>query len=176
MSGRLPALMVPVRLRTAGASDRPAVARLIAGMDREGLYQRHFAHGDGPNTALLKRLEGADGRRGAVLVAEADDGRLVAHGEFVADDGGVEFALMVLPAWRGLGIARRLLDRLHRQAAAAGHRRMHGYVQSGNTAMLRIAQELGFTCEGSDDPAVMLVSRPLSPGREAWPSIPAISS
>ncbi len=161
MSARLPELALPIRIRRAGPADRRDVARMLSGMDRDGLYHRHFAHGDAPNAALLKRLDEVDGRDRMVVVAQGPDGRLVGHGEYAPDGAGVEFALMVLPAWRGRGIARAMLDELAREASAAGYAKMHGQIQAGNTAMLYLAQAVGFACEASEEPSVLMVTQAL---------------
>lgn len=161
MSARLPELALPVRIRRAGPADRRDVARMLAGMDRDGLYHRHFSHGDAPNAALLKRLDEVDGRDRMVVVAQGPDGRVVGHGEYAPDGSGVEFALMVLPAWRGRGIAGAMLRQLAREARAAGHEEIHGQIQAGNTAMLYLAQAAGFACEASDEPAVLVVRQAL---------------
>ena len=59
MTARQPwaAEMTEFQLRAAIPQDRERVAGFLAAMDREGLYQRHFAHGEAPNLALLNRLD-----------------------------------------------------------------------------------------------------------------------
>lgn len=181
MSARLPDIGMAVCIRDAVAADRPALAAMLAAMDRYGLYQRHFSYSEVANLALLERLERIDGRRQAVVVAETAAGELIAHGEFVADEGspagatgaeGAEFALLVLPHWRGMGIAGGMLRELVARATAAGHAELRGLIQAGNTAMLRLAHGLGFTRRAADDPAVVLVSRQLTAPAEPWPRPP----
>lgn len=158
---------MPIRLRTAGAEDRERVAHFLAAMDREGLYQRHFAHGAGPNLALLARLAAADGIGRTAVIALNHAGEVLAHAEYVATDDGAEYALMVLPELRGIGLGRRLLAALQELATAAGQRRMHGMIQAGNTPAIQLALKLGFRVVPGADRTTVIVSRDLEPARPA---------
>jgi GNAT superfamily N-acetyltransferase len=158
---------MPIRLRTAGAEDHERVARFLAAMDRDGLYQRHFAHGEAPNLALLSRLAATDGIGRVAVIALNHVGEVLAHAEYVATDGGAEYALMVLPQLRGIGLGRRLLAALQELAAAAGQRQMHGIVQAGNTPAIQLALKLGFRVAPGADRTTVIVSRDLEPARLA---------
>lgn len=158
---------MPIRLRTAGAEDHERVARFLAAMDRDGLYQRHFAHGEAPNLALLSRLAATDGIGRVAVIALNHAGEVLAHAEYVATDGGAEYALMVLPELRGIGLGRRLLAALQELAAAAGQRQMHGIVQAGNTPAIQLALKLGFRVVPGADRTTVIVSRDLEPARLA---------
>lgn len=159
--------LLPIRLRTAGPEDHERVAHFLAAMDRDGLYQRHFAHGEGPNLALLSRLAAADGIDRVAMIALNHGGEVLAHAEYVATDDGVEYALMVLPELRGHGLGRRLLAALQELAAAAGQQRMQGMIQAGNTPAIQLALKLGFRVVPGADRATVIVSRDLAPERFA---------
>ena len=159
--------LMPIRLRTARPEDHERVARFLAAMDRDGLYQRHFAHGEGPNLALLSRLAAADGIDRVAVIALNHAGEVMAHAEYVATDGGVEYALMVLRELRGIGLGRRLLAALQELAATAGQRRMHGMIQAGNTPAIQLALTLGFRVVPAADRTTVIVSRDLEPARFA---------
>lgn len=187
MNARLPwtAESVPIRLRTASPEDHDRVARFLAAMDRQGLYQRHFAHGEAPNLALLARLAATDGIDRVAVLALGQDGEVVAHAEYVAMNGSAEYALMVLPALRGLGLGRRLLAALLDIAAAAGQREMHGIIQAGNTAAQQLSLKLGFRRVPGADRTSVIVSRDLAPaqfaatvgnrsGADSYPIAPAL--
>jgi len=150
-------------LRTALPADRERVARFLAAMDGAGLYQRHFAHGAAPNLALLARLAAIDGIDRVALLAIRRDGEVLAHAEYVSSGGSAEYALMVLPALRGLGLGRRMLSALLQIAATAGQKRMHGMIQAGNTPALRLASQLGFGTVSGVDRTTVIVSRELAP-------------
>jgi L-amino acid N-acyltransferase YncA len=168
MSAGASVALPAVRTRAAGIPDREGVARLLREMDRHGLYQRHFAHGEGPNLALLARFEQLGHGRHAMVVAQTADGRIIGHGEYAPADDGVEFALMVQPQWRQQGIARAMLKRLCRLAADAGEREISGLVKADNLAMLRLARQLGFEVWPSDEPSVLKISRALRAVDSTW--------
>ncbi len=153
--------LVPIRLRAAGPEDHERVARFLAAMDRDGLYQRHFAHGAAPNQALLSRLAATDGIDRVAVIALNLAGEALAHAEYVATDGGAEYALMVLPELRSNGLGRRLLSALQELAAAAGQRQMHGIIQAGNTPAIQLALKLGFRVVPGADRTTVIVSRDL---------------
>lgn len=159
--------LMPIRLRTASVEDHERVARFLAAMDREGLYKRHFAHGDGPNLALLARLAATDGSDRVAVIALNHAGEVLAHAEYVATDGGAEYALMVLPELRGIGLGRRLLAALLKIAKAAGQRQLHGMIQAGNTPAIQLALKLGFRVVPGADRTTVIVSRDLEPARLA---------
>jgi GNAT superfamily N-acetyltransferase len=152
-----------IRLSPAAVDDRDRVGRFLLAMDREGLYQRHFAHGDAPNQALLRRIDMVDGADRVALLATTADAAVIGHGEYVATEGSAEFALMVLPAFRTRGIGRRLLAALVEIATEAGQREMHGIIQAGNTRALQLALERGFRVVPGADRATVIVSRQLLP-------------
>jgi acetyltransferase len=164
-----------IRTRAAGIPDRAGVARLLGEMDRHGLYQRHFAHGEGPNLALLARFDQLgqlSHSRHAMVVAQTVDGRIIGHGEYAPADDGVEFALLVQPEWRQRGVARAMLERLCRLAARAGEPEMSGLVKADNLSMLRLARHLGFEVGPSDEAGVLKITRSLrdadASSRSCW--------
>lgn len=162
MNARLPWRWdAAVSVRTAAAVDRTAVADFLAGMDGEGLYERHFAHGDAPNLALLRRLEALDGRTRHASLAIDETGRVVGHAEYVAVESDAEYALMVAPGWRDRGVGRALLRALLDQATRAGLNSLHGLILATNTRAVMLARTMGFDISAGDDRRTVLVSRRL---------------
>ena len=163
MSARQPwadELLAPP-LRRASPQDRERVAQFLAAMDREGLYERHFAHGEAPNQALLRRLDLLDQRERVAILALAHDGAVLGHGEYVGEDGEAEFAIMLLPLLRGRGVGTRLLGALLESARNAGQTRLHGVIQATNTRALQLVLRNGFRIIPGDDATVVIVSREL---------------
>jgi GNAT superfamily N-acetyltransferase len=163
--------LMDIQLRAATTNDRESVARLLARMDGEGLYQRHFAHGDAPNQALLDRVAAVDQRDRVVVLAVDGNGEVIAHAEYVATDARAEFALMVLPSFRTLGIGRRLLQGLQGIASASGQRELHGIIQASNTGALKLTLNSGFRVIPGGDATSVIVSRQLpsaAPGDALW--------
>lgn len=146
------------RLRAGGHGDAAAVARFLARMDREGLYERHFAHGEAPNLALLERLRSANGAdRYAALALDPTD-EVVGHAEYVAEGDSAEFALLVLPEWRDRGVGRALLAELVAAARKNGLDRLHGMVMSTNTRAIVLMRRSGFDLRPGDDRRTVIVS------------------
>jgi acetyltransferase len=98
----------------------------------------------------LARFAQIDYSRHVALLAEVfQDGRecMIAEARYVVDPGdgsACEFAVAVADDWQGLGLASALLDRLERQAAACGVRRIVGETLATNTAMMALARRRGF--------------------------------
>jgi len=159
-----------MQVRAAAPKDRRRVARFLAAMDRDGLYQRHFSHGEAPNLALLSRLDAVDQCQRVAVLAVASDDEVLGHAEYVVEHGAAEFALMVLPDQRARGIGTALLQALLDLATAGGERRMHGMIQASNTRALKLVLKTGFRVVPGDDATVVIVSRDLAPSRDAAPA------
>jgi GNAT superfamily N-acetyltransferase len=153
--------MQEIRLRSATSADRDRIGRFLATMDRAGLYERHFSHGEGPNLALLERIERIEHQDRVAILALGLDGEVVGHGEYVAQDEAAEFALMVLPRFRARGIGRRLLRALIDIATATGQRTLHGMIHATNARALKLAADCGLRPQPSGDRTVVIVSRAL---------------
>ena len=149
-------------LRRAESKDKNSVGRFLAAMDREGLYQRHFSAGEAPNIALLQRMDMLDHcNRVALLVVDSGD-EILAHGEYVADNGTAEFALMVSPFFRLQGIGTRLLRALMNTAIGTGQRRMIGIAQAVNTQAVHLILSNGFQAVPGADRTTVEVSMELT--------------
>ncbi len=162
MSAREPWADVALQgIRAAGRVDRFEVASLLARMDQDGLYERHFAHGEAPNLALLRRLDEVDGQDRVALLAVGADDTAIGHAEYVATDGTAEFALLVDPAARDRGVGRALLAALVERATQVGLVQMNGLILATNTRALRLSRKLGFRLRPGEDRRTVIVSRPL---------------
>ena len=145
-------------------------------MDRDGLYQRHFAHGQASNLALLDRLDAVEQCDRVAVLAVGPDGAVLGHAEYVAAQGAAEFALMVLPLFRLHGIGRRLLHALGEIATAAGQLELHGIMQASNTRALQLVRSNGFRLVPGADRTTVIASRSLLPIPEAVQAGPAIAA
>jgi GNAT superfamily N-acetyltransferase len=118
---------------------------------------------------LLERLTQVDYTSHLALVAEVfRDGResVIAEARYAvgADRSEAEFAIAVAEPWQGRGLARRLLQTLARQAAAAGIRRLTGETLASNERMLTLAQRAGFCIRRSlDGRGLMRLEKMLQP-------------
>ena len=69
-----------------------------------------------------------------------------------------EFAILVSHFISGMGLGRHLMRRLVRWARRKGLDRLYGDVLEHNTAMVSLAQSLGFQREHADDPGLVRVT------------------
>jgi GNAT superfamily N-acetyltransferase len=150
--------LIEVTLRSAQVTDRSRVSQFLSKMDREGLYQRHFSHGEASNLALLHRIDILDQVNSVAVLALDQNREVLGHGEFVAENFEAEFALMVLPQFRGLGIGARLLKALLDKGRMTSLRRLHGMIQASNAPALRLVLKQGFRVVPGEDHRVVLVS------------------
>jgi acetyltransferase len=107
--------------------------------------------------ALAEAFASADHRRHLALIAEVFEGDreiMIGEARYVVDaqDPDVaEFALAVADDWHAKGIARALLDRLEREAAANGLRSLVADTLVNNAAMISLARRAGFAVRTSLD-------------------------
>jgi GNAT superfamily N-acetyltransferase len=111
--------------------------------------------------AMLARLTGPAGRRGPVLVAEADDSGtscIVALAEYAVgeDDGTCELALVVADAWQRLRLGHALMGMLIQAARDARCVRAVADVPYGNEAMLALGRAYDFAVARSPHGSTML--------------------
>jgi GNAT superfamily N-acetyltransferase len=71
------------------------------------------------------------------------------------DSESCEFAIAVADDWQANGIARTLLDRLERHAAASGIRRMAADTLLTNRAMIGLATRTGYAVRARREDATL---------------------
>src|SRR5690606_33777584 len=129
-----------VLLRPLQPGEREAVERFFAGVSAESRTLRF--HAAVPVTAGLIDLATS----GHALVAEAG-GEIVAVGSYyrLRDPRRAEMALAVHDAHQGRGIGTALLERLAEDAREEGIERFVAVVMAGNTRMLDVLRDIGFS-------------------------------
>lgn len=145
-------LRPPPQVRPVRPGDAPLLAEYVQSLSAASQQLRFHGVVRGCTPGLLALLAGTDGRRQRVLVAslQVDGGEcLVGEARYAVDASGRvgEFALSVADAWRGTGVATRLMERLLQQAADDGLHWLHGDVLGHNGRMLGFVQRLGFTLD-----------------------------
>lgn len=152
-----------VTVRTVHADDRAKLQDAVRALSPDSRYSRFFSPLRELPASLLERATNPDVARELQLVAvtsTSDDQRIVAGARYAATEvsGDCEFAIAVLDDWHGLGLARRLLEMLMREARTRGFARMEGYILASNASMLGLATRLGFVRVASPEgPNVCLV-------------------
>lgn len=157
-----------VTVRAIRADDRERLQDAVRRLSPSSRYSRFFSPLRELPAALLERATRPDGEREMQLVAVAPHGageEIIAGARYAAtaENGSCEFAVAVVDAWHGVGLARVLLEALMRSAQTRGFARMEGYVLATNAAMLGLAKRLGFVpVKSPEGPSVCLVQRDLA--------------
>jgi GNAT superfamily N-acetyltransferase len=158
-----------VTIRAIGEHDAARLQAAIRALSPESRYLRFFSPLRELPPPLLNRATHPDGVRELQLVAvvaAATGDEIVAGARYAATDveGDCEFAVAVVDAWHGVGLARRMLDGLMQAARTRGFRRMEGYILATNVPMLSLAERLGFAAVRSPEgPSVRLLRCDLVP-------------
>jgi acetyltransferase len=130
-------------------------------LSAENRYCRFMTRLNELPEALLERFASIDYRSHLALLAEVFDyGQETMMGEAryvvdARDPATCEFAIAVADDWQARGIARTLLDRLERHAAASGIRRMVADTLLGNRAMIGLAMRAGYAVTTSREDATL---------------------
>jgi len=146
-----------VTIRPILPQDAELQREFFHSLSAESRYSRFMTPLKELPEAVAQRLISVDYRSHLALLAEVfEDGREIMVGEarYVvdADDAqSCELAIAVADHWQAKGIARALLDRLERQAAASGIRRMVGDTLMTNKPMLRLAKRAGYEVTVSEE-------------------------
>jgi acetyltransferase len=125
---------------------------------------------------LVERFASIDYRSHLALLAEVFGGgreTMIGEARYVVDERdseSCEFAIAVADDWQAHGIARALLDRLERQAAASGIRRMVADTLLTNRAMIGLATRTGYAVRASlEDATLARLEKSLPPSGPPLP-------
>jgi acetyltransferase len=119
-------------------------------LSAESRYFRFMSPVNELPEAVAQGFFSIDYRSHLALLAEVvEDGRetMIGEARYVVDErdpAACEFALAVADEWQARGIGRALLERLERQAAACGIRRMVADTLLVNTRVMGLAARSGY--------------------------------
>jgi RimJ/RimL family protein N-acetyltransferase len=159
-----------VTLRPIVPGDRKELLDAFERLSHESRYSRFMAPMKALSDGMIERaVNPAAGREFALVALTAAGGEedIVGGARYAVEPDGesCEFAVAIADDWNGVGLGSRLMRELIRAAQARGLKRMHGFVLSQNSAMLGLAQRLGFSVgPSSEGPTVKLVSLDLGQG------------
>ncbi len=157
----------PVAIRPIRPDDRQIESDFVRNLSDESRYFRFFNAVRDLSEAALSRFTQVDYNREMALIALiCENGRETEIGvaRYVVnpDGGSSEFAIAVADAWQRKGIGSKLMLSLIDAARGRGLETMEGWVLSGNTRMLAMADGLGFTVDASaGDPSLRHVVKNL---------------
>jgi len=139
-----------ITIRAIRPEDRVNVLEAFKGLDREAVYRRFFSPKKELTDAELKGLTSVDFTHVIALVATTKSNKgetLLGGGRFAVDDPknpqGAELAFLTAEAYRGRGVAGRLLRHLTRLAETLGLERLEADVLAENRAMLTVFKHSG---------------------------------
>lgn len=138
-------------------ADELALEDAWSQVDTDTLYQRFFVLEPKLDARRLHALVHMDYRWRLALVAFAADGQGtgIARYESAPGQQQAEIALVVHPAWRRLGLGRRLLALLTAAAQTRGIQHFTAIYLEGNLAMAALLDQAGFsTPQVSDGVAI----------------------
>jgi acetyltransferase len=144
-----------VMLRPALPQDAELQRAFFRALSDQARYQRFMSTLGDVGKDLAAHFSAIDYHSHVALLAEifTDGGEImIGEARYVVDDrdsGVCDVAIAVADGWRGTGLARLLLRRLVRHAAAAGLRTMVGDTLATNAAMIALAARAGFTASVS---------------------------
>jgi acetyltransferase len=157
-----------VVIRPIRPEDRQIESDFVRNLSDESRYFRFFnAVRDLSETALTHFTQVDYNREMALIALICENGRETEIGvaRYVVNPDGrsCEFAIVIADAWQRKGIGSKLMDSLMEAARGHGLETMEGWVLSGNTRMLALADGLGFTIDASaGDPSLRRVVKNLA--------------
>ena len=135
----------PVRIRQAAASDRPALAQMLARCSEQTLARRfHKYVRCFPEPYLTEALTGCAGH--FALLAQAGETDVALASCVSADHGSAEVAVLVEDSWQRQGVGTRLLSLLVAHADQSGLPRLRASVLASQAWVLPVLGGYG-TCE-----------------------------
>jgi acetyltransferase len=167
--GRYPAHLIDVvrvadgnrvTIRPTLPQDTELQRTFFRSLSAESRYFRFMTRLNELPESLAERFASIDYRAHVALLAEVFDETghetMIGEARYVVDERDAttcEFAMAVADDWRASGIARALLERLERQAAASGIRRMVADTLITNRAMQRLAARAGYAIRACPEDA-----------------------
>ena len=156
-----------VLLRPIRPEDEPQHAQFVQRVDAQDLQLRFFYAVRVMSHHQLARFTQIDYDREMAFIASVDDGKATAETWGVVraiadpDNANAEFAILVRSDLKGHGLGSLLMKKIIRYCAARGTGVLTGTALRGNTRMLAMARELGFTLKYDNDAGVVQLSLPL---------------
>ena len=159
-----------VTIRPTLPQDAELQRGFFRALSPESRYCRFMTRVNELPEALIARFAGIDYRSHLALLAEVfESGReaMIGEARYVVDEHDpetCELAIAVADDWQDFGLASALLDRLERQAAATGIRRVVADTLISNGAMLGLARRAGYAVTASqEDTMLARLEKRLSP-------------
>lgn len=161
-----------VSIRPVRPDDLETLVALYEGLSPEDTYHRFFS-GAPPIRELVAQWIDNAARDAVRLVAEADDGTLIADAGFAPIAEGVwvgdaELDMTVGARTRGW-FGSYLLERVVEEGRDHGVRNFHAHILRDNRAMLAVATRRGYVVLDHDEPTEMHLALGVRESMPVWP-------
>ncbi|RLM19349.1 protein acetyltransferase [Brenneria alni] len=146
--------------------DEPLLSKFIAKVTKEDLYYRYFSEINEFNHEDLANMTQIDYDREMAFVAirQAEEGtEIIGVTRAISDpdNTNAEFAVLVRSDLKGLGLGRRLLEKLIQYARLHGLGRLNGITMPYNQGMITLAKKLGFNVDIQLEEGIVTLELPL---------------
>ncbi|PWC12541.1 bifunctional acetate--CoA ligase family protein/GNAT family N-acetyltransferase [Brenneria corticis] len=146
--------------------DEPLLSKFIAKVTKEDLYYRYFSEINEFNHEDLANMTQIDYDREMAFVAirQSEEGEEiigVTRAISDPDNTSAEFAVLVRSDLKGLGLGRRLLEKLIGYARSHGLGRLNGITMPHNQGMITLARKLGFKVDVQLEEGIVTLEFPL---------------
>ncbi len=149
--------------------DEPQLLAFIARVTKEDLYYRYFSEINEFTHDDLANMTQIDYDREMAFVAvrtSAEKSEILGVTRAISDPDNIdaEFAVLVRSDLKGLGLGRRLLEKLIAYTQSHGLQRLNGITMPNNRGMIGLARKLGFTVDIQLEDGIVSLSLPLNQG------------
>ncbi|NUW56048.1 protein lysine acetyltransferase [Cronobacter turicensis] len=147
--------------------DEPQLQRFISQVTREDLYYRYFSEINEFTHDDLANMTQIDYDREMAFVAvrqQAGSEEIIGVTRAISDPDNIdaEFAVLVRSDLKGLGLGRRLLEKLIAYTRDHGLSRLNGITMPHNQGMVALARKLGFSVDIQLDEGIVALSLALT--------------
>lgn len=147
--------------------DEPQLRAFIAQVTKEDLYYRYFSEINEFTHDDLANMTQIDYDREMAIVAVrqhngADEIIGVTRAISDADNIDAEFSVLVRSDLKGLGMGRRLLEKMIRYTRDHGLQQLNGITMPHNTGMITLARKLNFRVNIQLDDGIVSLNLPLA--------------
>lgn len=146
--------------------DEPQLQRFIARVTKEDLYYRYFSEINEFTHDDLANMTQIDYDREMAFVAVRDpsgEAEILGVTRAISDPDNIdaEFAVLVRSDLKGLGLGRRLLEKLIAYTREHGLQRLNGITMPHNQGMVALARKLGFQVDVQLEDGIVSLTLPL---------------
>lgn len=146
--------------------DEPLLRAFIARVTKEDLYYRYFSEINEFTHEDLANMTQIDYDREMAIVAVR---KLAGEPEIIgvtraisdADNVDAEFSVLVRSDLKGLGLGRRLLEKMIRYTRDHGLQQLNGITMPNNRGMITLARKLNFNVDIQMDEGIVSLNLPL---------------